>query len=209
MAERLEKPWLPESYAKFQDTDSKFHKWCIPNKIIWAAWIGASIWTIFSPEYARHFLQPHVLGIGIAAFLATAPNPSFPSFNFVGRRLYRQLYEIGIQIFKNDNLPQTEEVIGRVRKTLDFAGTLTPINTSFDANLTPAERLDFFPKPSNITLRPTDRVIIRKALYIGEAYWQTILDDQSLPKGHRDYANTMAVEIKNYLAALSTDRHFS
>lgn len=208
MAER-EKPWLPEHYQSFLRVSGQFD---IMNRLRILICAGAVVASYFlSPAENKNIISGLLIGIG----LGLLTEPSRPSLNIWGRRLYLERLRLAQDIstkegWLTDNISY-DQLIKRAKATLTLTGELTPLQKSFKPNRTPNQRILGFDEQFcqiDLMAKPGDNpdnmnlAVARRALNMAEGYWQSI--NPASPNSQR-----MMENIKRYRSYLSTSRHIS
>lgn len=175
------------------------------------AFFGALI----NPEYRQYLLQLPVVTLEAACYFLAQPIIGAPSVNFVGKRLREELISTAVRISQLEKWPPEETepqgwVLSRVRRTINLASDIAPIKNEFDKRVAPAKRFISFPDTSQAGfLSNRFKGIYRKALYLGEAYWNYVLENRDTSVIEGGYAVAMQAEIKKRLNVLSSDSHIS
>lgn len=208
MAER-EKPWLPQNYQNFLRVSGQFD---IMNRLRIAICAGVVVASYsLSPAENKNIISGLLIGIG----LGLLTEPSRPSLNIWGRRLYLERLRLAQDISTQERWPtdgvSDDQLVKRAKATLTLTSELAPLQKSFKPNLTPDQRILGFDKQfsqTDLLAKPGDNpdnmnlAVARRALNMAEGYWQSI--NPASPNSQR-----MMENIKRYRSYLSTARHIS
>ena len=204
MAERLEKPWLPENYQNFSIVSQQFDDM---NKLRIAICAGVVVASYFLiPSEYRNPINGPIIG----AVLGLLTEPSWSSLNVWGRKLYLERDRLARDISTKEKWPtsgvSSDQLVQRAKATLTLTNQFAPVQNGFKIKQTPSQRAEAFgeelnrinfsePNPKNML-----RSVARKALNIGEAYWEFVASEDT---------ESMVEHIKRVRATLTTEQHFS